>query len=76
MELLALKEKPSYYCNRCDKWVDGIEDSENAPAVRGIKQALCDECGSAIRYRLPNFWNRLRRRVSLLFANAFGPQKN
>jgi RNase P subunit RPR2 len=72
MELQTAKEQPSFYCNRCDKWVDGIEDKQNSPNPRGIIQVLCDECGGAIRYRVPGFWKKLRRRVSQVFGSAFG----
>jgi len=47
MEMLTSKIEASFYCNRCDKWVDGIEDEENSPAIAGMKQVLCDECGGA-----------------------------
>jgi len=55
METLTSKKEASFYCNRCDKWVDGIEDEENSSESGGIKQVLCDECGGAIRYRPPGF---------------------
>jgi hypothetical protein len=71
MDSLTAKEQPSFYCNRCDKWVDGIEDKQNSPDPTGIIQVLCDECGSAIRYRPPSFWKKLRRRVSKVFGSAF-----
>ena len=75
METLTSKTEASYYCNRCDKWVDGIEDKENQPAVAGFKQVLCDECGGAIRYRVPNFWQKLQRAVSQFLGNSFGSRK-
>jgi hypothetical protein len=75
MELLTSKEQASFYCNRCDKWVDGLEDNQNPPEIAGIKQVLCDECGAAIRYRPPTFWNKLQRRASQFFGNAFGSWK-
>lgn len=71
MELLSSNEQTSFYCNRCDKWVDGIDDPANTPPVAGIRQVLCDECGNAIRYRLPSFWKRLQRRASQFFAKTF-----
>jgi hypothetical protein len=73
--LLAAKELLSFYCNRCDKRVDGIEDVANYPAIRGIKQVLCDECGGTVRYHLPSFWKRLQCRTSQFFGNAFGSLK-
>jgi DNA-directed RNA polymerase subunit RPC12/RpoP len=72
MEMLTSKVEPSFYCNRCDKWVDGIEDEENSPGIAGMKQVLCDDCGSAILYRPPTIWRRLQRRASRFFGNAFG----
>jgi len=38
--MLTSKIEASFYCNRCDKWVDGIEDEENSPAIAGMKQVL------------------------------------
>ena len=72
MELESAKVQPSFYCNRCDKWVDGIDDTQNSPDPKGIIQVLCDECGSAIRYRLPSLWSRLQRRFSKFFGTLFG----
>lgn len=64
MEMLTSKVEPSFYCNRCDKWVDGIEDEENSPGIAGMKQVLCDDCGSAILYRAPTLWRKLQRKAS------------
>jgi hypothetical protein len=71
MESLSAKEQPSFYCIRCDKWVDGIEDKQNSPDPRGIIQVLCDECGGAIRYRPPTLWKKLQRRASQFFGSMF-----
>jgi hypothetical protein len=71
MDLLTAKEQPSFYCNRCDKWFDGIEDQQNSPGPRGILQVLCDECGGVIRYRPPSFWKKLQRKVSQVFRSTF-----
>jgi DNA-directed RNA polymerase subunit RPC12/RpoP len=75
MELLTAKEQASFYCNRCDKWVDGLEDNQNSPEIAGIKQVHCDECGAAICYRPPTLWKKLQRRASQFFGNAFGSWK-
>ena len=75
MEMLTSKIEASFYCNRCDKWVDGIEDKQNSPDPREIIQVLCDECGSAILYRPPTLWKKLQRRASRIFGNAFGSWK-
>jgi hypothetical protein len=75
MAILSSEKEASFYCNRCDKWVDGIEDKENASESWGIKQVLCDECGGAIRYRPPSFWKTLRRRTSQFLGNAFSSWK-
>jgi transcription elongation factor Elf1 len=71
MESQSAKLQPSFYCNRCDKWVDGIEDKQNSPDPREIIQVLCDECGGAIRYRVPSLWKKLQRRASRFFGSAF-----
>jgi hypothetical protein len=75
MEILTSEKQPSFYCNRCDKWVDGIEDKENAPAIGGFKQVLCDECGGAIRYRLPSYWEKLSQEASVFFSKLFGSSR-
>jgi hypothetical protein len=75
MEVLTSKAEASFYCNRCDKWVDGIEDTQNQPAVVGFKHVLCDECGNAIRYSLPSFWRKLQRTASQFLGNAFASRK-
>jgi len=71
MKLQTTKSQPSFYCNRCDKWVDGIEDTQNSPDPKAIIQVLCDECGGAIRYRVPSLWKRLQRRASQFFGSTF-----
>jgi hypothetical protein len=71
MESQTAKEQLSFYCNRCDKWVDGIEDTQNSPDPKRIIQVLCDECGSAIRYRVPSPWKKLQHRVSQFLESAF-----
>jgi hypothetical protein len=71
MELQTAKEQSSFYCNRCDKWVDGIEDTQNSPDPKRILQVLCDECGAVIRYRTPGFWKKLQRRTSQFFGSMF-----
>ncbi len=75
MAILSSEKEASFYCNRCDKWVDGIEDKENSSESWGIKQVLCDECGGAIRYRPRSFWKKLRRRTSQFLGNAFNSWK-
>ena len=75
METLTSKQRASFYCNRCDKRVDGIEDKDNSSDIAGMKQVLCDECGGAILYKLPGFWKKLQRRMSQYFANSSGPAK-
>jgi hypothetical protein len=75
MELQTANEQASFYCNRCDKWVDGIDDPANQQQTAGFKQVLCDECGSAIPYRLPSFWKRLQRRASELLTQTLGSTK-
>ena len=75
MEMLTSKAEASFYCNRCDKWVDGIEEQGNAPAAAGIGQVLCSDCGGAILYRRPNPWQRLRRSASQFLGNAFASSK-
>jgi len=72
MGLLSLREPTTFYCIRCDKWVEGIEDEENSPKNVGIKQVLCSECGGAILYRVPTFWKKLRWKASQFFGTAFG----
>jgi DNA-directed RNA polymerase subunit RPC12/RpoP len=74
VETLTSKTEASFYCNRCDRWVDGIEDNESRPAA-GIRQVLCDECGSAILYRPPSLWRKLQRTASQFLGNAFASRK-
>lgn len=73
METLTSKTEPSFYCLRCDKWVDGIDDGRNLPGFAGFKQVLCDVCGGAIVYRAPTLWRRIRRFAFRLFAKTSSP---
>lgn len=70
MEQSRSSQPASFYCNRCDKWVDGIEDPENQPKSGAVKQVLCDECGSAILYRPASFWRLLRRRALEILSSG------
>ena len=70
MEPSNANQPTSFYCNRCDKWVDGIEDPENQPKSGGMKKVMCEECGSAILYRPASLWKRLRRRAAEIFSRA------
>lgn len=72
MEMLSSGEQPSFYCNHCDRWVDGMQDKEEQVQIAGMKQVLCEECGNAILYQTPTLWGQIRRRVGNLFANTFG----
>jgi hypothetical protein len=60
---------PSFYCNHCDKWVDGIPDASK-PAVSGFKQVLCDDCRNPIYYRAPRFWRKLQRLAYRYFRSS------
>ncbi len=71
MESKTAKVQPSFYCNRCDKWVDGIEEEQSHKAHFRYRQALCDECGSTLMYRLPSFWHKLQQKTSDLFDGVF-----
>lgn len=71
MQMLNSDNRPSFYCNRCDTWVDGIEDPASQSPKAGIKQVLCDECGAPIIYRLPSFWTKLQRHASQLVSQTF-----
>jgi hypothetical protein len=75
MESKAAKVPASFYCNRCDMWVDGIEDEQGPKAPRGYRQALCDECGSILMYRLPGFWQRLQQKTSEFFDGVLSSLK-
>ena len=75
MESKTTKVQASFYCNRCDKWVDGIEDEQSHKAPPGYRQALCDECGSTLMYRLPGFWHKLQHKTSDLFNRVFSSLK-
>jgi len=69
VETLASDTDPSFYCNHCDKWVDGIPDSSRPP-VPGYKQVLCDDCRSPIYYRAPRFWRKLQRLAQRYFGSS------
>ena len=53
----------SYYCNHCDKWVDGVLDTRNRPVTGDIQEVFCDECGSTLRYRPPSFFRDLYQKA-------------
>jgi hypothetical protein len=67
MESKTAKVQASFYCNRCNEWVDGIEDEQSHKAPRGYRQALCDNCGSILTYRLPGFWQMFQAKTSEFF---------
>ena len=75
MESRATRVPASFYCNRCDKWVEGIEDERSRKAPSGYRQALCDECGSILMYRLPGFWQKLQQKTSEFFEGVLGSLK-
>jgi hypothetical protein len=75
MEAKTTKVQASFYCNRCDKWVDGIEDEQSHKGPPGYRQVLCDECGSTLRHRLPSFWHKLQQKISNLFDGIFSSLK-
>lgn len=75
MESKISKVQASFYCNRCDKWVDGIEDEHGLKAPLGYRQALCDDCGSTLMYRLPGFWQKLQQKTSEFFDGVLSSLK-
>ncbi|PYU20112.1 MAG: hypothetical protein DMG30_22310 [Acidobacteria bacterium] len=75
MESKTTKVQASFYCNRCDKWVNGIEGEQSHKAPPGYREALCDECGGTLMYRLPGFWRKLQQKTSDLFDGVFSSLK-
>jgi DNA-directed RNA polymerase subunit RPC12/RpoP len=75
MESKSSMVQASFYCNRCDKWVDGIEEEQGPKAPPGYRQALCDDCGSIVMYRLPGFWQRLQQKTSEFFDGVLSSLK-
>jgi hypothetical protein len=70
MKSKTTKVQASFYCNHCDEWVDGIEDGPTHQGPPGIRQALCDQCGSTVMYRLPGFWRRLQAKIIEFFDSV------
>ena len=75
MESKTTKVQASFYCNRCDKWVNGIEGEQSHKAPPGYREALCDECGGTLMYRLPGFWRKLQQKTSDLFDGVLSSLK-
>src|ERR1700739_1479095 len=69
VETLTSDTDPSFSCNHCDKWGDGIPDASK-PAVSGFKQVLCDDCRNPIYYRAPRFWRKLQRLAHRYFRSS------
>jgi hypothetical protein len=67
MKTKTTQVQASFYCNRCDMWVEGIEVEQGHKAPRGYRQALCDNCGDTLMYRIPGFWRRLQAKTSGVF---------
>jgi hypothetical protein len=67
--------QPSFYCNHCNEWVDGIEGEQSHPAPRGYRQALCDNCGRTVMYRLPSFWQKFQAKTSEVFDGVLRSMK-